>query len=132
MNRVIPEISSGSMKLVISETLCFNPMDGLKMHVQTANQKTGKIDGMITFNFIFHYDPSLPSEAKTSIEKQCINIHITNFGIGTLHSGLTNNLAFNVGGTPISMSFFGALLINGEDEKKKMLHFTVSVFQGGN
>ena len=65
-SRIIPKISSGKLKLLISETLCFNPLDGLEIRVPTANEQTGKAGKDIVFNFIFEYEKD-PQHSRNKI-----------------------------------------------------------------
>ncbi|HAT2098237.1 TPA: hypothetical protein I8032_000298 [Legionella pneumophila] len=129
MNRIIPKISTGNLELLISETVCFNPLDGLQINLATINSQTGQLGADVIFNFIFLYDGTGNNQIRTTIDKDKINIHIPNFG-NALISGLTKPLTFQFGNIPITLFFTGMLLTNEMDANAKLMQFTVSIYQG--
>lgn len=128
MNRVIPKISSGEFVLLLTESLCFNPIDGLKICIPTSDNKTGLPGKDITFNFIFNYNQE-PSDRKiqTSILDNQVNLSINNFG-NTIISGTLNPLTFQFGVVPIKLYFSGMLIKDANDIK--LMNLTVSIYQG--
>ncbi len=53
---------------MVSETLCFNPLDGLKINLPTSDQITGLPGKDIIFNFEFKYENEVTTrEIKTTI-----------------------------------------------------------------
>jgi hypothetical protein len=130
MNRIIPKISSGNLKLLVAETICFNPLDGLLISVPTINETTKTLGNDLIFKFIFPFQKEIENgKIDTSIINGEINITIYNFG-SSLLSGLTKPLTFKIGNNPISMFFTGLLLTNESEENKKLLQFTVSIYLG--
>lgn len=129
MNRVIPKISSGEFDLLLTETLCFNPIEGLKIRIPTSNNKTGLAGKDITFNFIFEYN-SDPKDRNihTRTKNNQIDVCINNFG-DTLISGTSRPLTFQFGSAPIKLYFSGMILKDNQLDLK-MMSFTVSIYQG--
>lgn len=127
MSRILPLICSGSNKLVISETICFNPLDGLLIEIPTTSKQTSD---KIFFNFNFPFQAGEEKgKIETNIVDHRINITVHNFG-NTFLSGLTTPLTFKIGNLSISLFFTGMLLTNRSHEEKKLLQFTFSIFSG--
>lgn len=129
MNRIIPKISSGNFDLLLTESLCFNPLDGLKIHIPTSDDKTGRPGKDITFNFIFNYDQNPNNrEIKTNLKDNKVDVIINNFG-GSVIAGILKPLTFQFGNIPIKLYFTG-LLLKENPENFTTIHFTVSIYQG--
>jgi len=129
MSRVIPQISSGDDKLLISETVCFNPANGLLIEVPTKPRKFSD-NVNIYFNFTFPIQKDMENGTiETKIIDNKINITIYNFG-SSLLSGLIKPLKFTIGNISISLFFTGMVLNGRALDEDKLLQFTFSVFSG--
>lgn len=129
MNRVLPKISSGEFDLLLTESLCFNPLEGLIINIPTSNENTGLPGRDITFEFVFKYDGNPSNNViKTSLNKNQVEILLNNFG-SALISGILNPLTFQFGKVPIKL-YFSGMLIEDQDKKLRMINFTVSIYQG--
>lgn len=129
MNRVTPKIFSGDYGLLLTESLCFNPLEVLKICIPTTDDKTGLPGRDITFNFIFRFDQD-PSnkEIRTSIQNNQVDIVINNFDSAII-TGVLHPLTFQFGNVPIKL-YFSGMLIEDKAQNLKMMHFTVSIYQG--
>lgn len=130
MNQVNFKINSGKRKLILSETVCFNPLDGIRVLMPTYDESM-KLNENLIFNFSFSYNESDKNgKYETSVDGKNINIAIQNFG-SSLLSGTINPLVFHIGKQSISLFFTGFLLANNEDKNSKLLQFTFSIFMEG-
>lgn len=53
MNQINGTITSGKKQLILSDTVCFNPLDGLKIIVPTSDRPTIGFDNHLIFNLLF-------------------------------------------------------------------------------
>tara|TARA_R110002072_G_scaffold159343_2_gene310418 strand:- start:5147 stop:5533 length:387 start_codon:yes stop_codon:yes gene_type:complete len=125
MSRVIPKIFSGNRQLIVSETICFDPMEGLLIDIPITSG--GKSD-YIQIDFDFPVSSELEKgKVETKVTDKIIKISVCNFGDAII-SGLVKPLTFNLGNTKIWLSFTGMLLSNKEQSEQKLLQFTISIF----
>jgi hypothetical protein len=127
MNKIVPEISSGHSRLLITETICFMSRHGVRISVPTANKAKGEV-GVIGITFTF---PEVPGPMGMAIHTDGneVQIILSNFG-GSLPSGITTPIGIQIDGTPIRLLFVGTALVNNQNQKDKMITLTVSVYQG--
>jgi hypothetical protein len=124
--QIIPKIYSANKRLMFSETLCFNPCDGVIIKVPTSD---GKSQSELTFSLQFTDDENkTESSYKTeNLGNNTLKFVFENFG-GTLGSGTTTPVKFSIGDTSYFLYFYAQRLHGGSDQENKMLHMTITMY----
>lgn len=130
MNQMNSIIMSGKKELILSDTVCFNPLDGIKIIVPiSAGPTTIGLDNHLIFNLLFAYnDNANKGKYVTRTEGKTITISIENFG-GSLLSGTTTPITFHIGKETLFFYFTGLLLTDNEQQDPKLLQFTFSIYK---
>jgi len=128
MEQIIPNISSGKLKLIYSSSICFNPLNGLLISIPVKDANNPLITlNYLEFHFIFTYDAKTNPDYNTSIVGNSkIKIELNNFG-DTLPAGIIKPIDVNYSGLNIKCYFFAQKLFN-ETEGGHLLNMTVSLF----
>lgn len=128
INKIVPEISNGRARLLVSETFCFMPRHGLRIAIPTASGTTGEV-GTIGITFTFSELAGGGLGMVVSVNGSEVLIALSNFG-QAFPAGLTAPININIDGRPVSILFSGTGLANAQNPRDKVVTLTVSVFQG--
>ena len=120
MSKVLPKIFNGNLQLVISETLCCVPTNGIQIHIPITTEKNA------IFKFIFNSDPiSSIRNVEVSQKDDNVIFVLTNF-LNSLGASLSTPFKFKVGKDIFFLQFYG--VSTGEN----ILCFTFSIFKEEN
>ena len=123
IGKIIPKISSGNNKLMLSETISFSPDSGLTITIPGAT--TGS---EITLNFIFRNQENEPAAVQPQLTSpHTMTYTLTNFN-SQLGVGTTTPLSFQLGFTSYFMFLFVHTLGSNESSINTM---TISIYSNG-
>ena len=114
MNRVVPLLKNGNLTLVISETLCIDPTQGLELMLPINLEKKLKII------FDFGDKEKQDNKVEMSVEGDVLKIKFSNF-LNTLEVSV-NPLNFTVGSSSFLIRMYGF------SNNPNILSLTISVF----
>lgn len=117
MSKIIPQIFNGNAELLISETFCCSPSQGIKIHIPITQEKNS------IFEFSFIRDDNYTNrEIKVSSDGANLQFILINFS-NQLGASLSTPFNFQVGKENFSLQIFG--ISPGDD----ILCFTISIFK---
>lgn len=130
MSKIVPQIKSGDLLLLVNETICFDSSQGISLTIPTFNTDT-KLQTNITFKFIFEYGKfTTVNEFNTSVQGNMFIITIQNFGITGIYSGLLTPLSFKIGTLSMSLYFAGQTIPFNDDKNRRLISLAISIYQG--
>lgn len=118
MNRVVPTLKNGNLTLLVSETVCIDPTQGLELVVPINLEKSLKIV------FVFGDKEMQEGKVETSVEGDVLKIKFSNF-LSMLGVSLVNPLNFSIGNSSFLIRMYGF------SNNPNTLSVTISLFKEG-
>lgn len=118
IHRVVPKLKNGNLTLVISETLCIDPMHGLELVLPINLEKNLKIF------FDFGDKVNQDGKVETVVEGDILKIKFSNF-LNTFGVSLANPLHFSIGNNSFLIRMYGF------SNNPNILSLTISIFKVG-
>ena len=124
---ILPEVTNGNKKLVVNQTVCFDPSDGINFRIPAGLDTSGNV---IPIDINFRFSPELGEDGKNieiKMKGRTVRVLLKKF-FARIPIGTFKPIPFQIGQIQFHM-FFTCYSLDGEGSQDRSMTMTLSLYK---